>query len=291
MQIDYISAMHHRFSTKMFYDSFLEEDKRKNLIQYIDRMETGPFLSKTHFYLVDTIQLSSDQFRCLHLPKTIQHAYTYLVGTVISAEYDLEDFGYQFEKITLYATSIKLGTCWIGVGFNRNLFAQLIHAKDFEFIPCISPVGLSKKRNQAQEFFFDDQNLGMTSFQKKKPNHFFKDNFLKPMHFDLNSPFVFALDMIQSAPSFKDKQPWYVVFSSTPPRFHFYIHHSLPDMYFPQWEEMIDLQRVDMGAAMCHFELALLQLGKTGQWRWCDPGIPVPSNRYEYVATWTLSTD
>ncbi len=46
------------------------------------------------------------------------------------------------------------------------------------------------------------------------------------------------------------------------------------------------MQRIDMGIAMCHFELAALQLGPAGNWTFEDPGLPLPGPLTSYVATW-----
>ena len=37
-----------------------------------------------------------------------------------------------------------------------------------------------------------------------------------------------------------------------------------------------DLQRVDMGIAMCHFELSANEAGHNGQWTIADPGTYIP---------------
>ena len=47
-----------------------------------------------------------------------------------------------------------------------------------------------------------------------------------------------------------------------------------------------DMQRVDMGIAMSHFELTANELGLKGAWAVRDPGIAVPDELTEYTATW-----
>ena len=46
-----------------------------------------------------------------------------------------------------------------------------------------------------------------------------------------------------------------------------------------------DLQRADMGIAMCHFELSAKELGLKGSWVVEDPALPLP-DKTEYVVTW-----
>jgi len=56
----------------------------------------------------------------------IKGASTYIVAVVEDVEKGLEDFGYSLEKVIIYATSLGLGTCWLGGTFRRvNLVKQL----------------------------------------------------------------------------------------------------------------------------------------------------------------------
>ena len=49
---------------------------------------------------------------------------------------------------------------------------------------------------------------------------------------------------------------------------------------------LADLQRVDMGIAMCHFELAAREAGLAGSWVFEDPGLVRPEDGAEHVAIW-----
>ena len=50
--------------------------------------------------------------------------------------------------------------------------------------------------------------------------------------------------------------------------------------------QLADLQRVDMGIAMCHFELAARERGLAGHWVVDDPRIEQPDENTEYTASW-----
>ena len=45
------------------------------------------------------------------------------------------------------------------------------------------------------------------------------------------------------------------------------------------------VQRLDMGIAMCHFELTAHELGLAGRWEVHDPGLPLPEPT-EYTVSW-----
>jgi hypothetical protein len=78
----------------------------------------------------------------------IKGARDFIGATVAEGELALEALGYSFEKLILFATSIGLGTCWLGGTFSRSGFASAMGFKGNELFPAISPIGhpLGKKR-------------------------------------------------------------------------------------------------------------------------------------------------
>jgi hypothetical protein len=50
--------------------------------------------------------------------------------------------------------------------------------------------------------------------------------------------------------------------------------------------QMADIQRIDMGIAMSHFELTANELGLAGSWQLRDPDLEVPDDLTEYIVTW-----
>jgi len=47
-----------------------------------------------------------------------------------------------------------------------------------------------------------------------------------------------------------------------------------------------DVQRLDMGIAMCHFALTAKELGLTGAWQSREPDIKKSDKSTEYVVSW-----
>lgn len=45
------------------------------------------------------------------------------------------------EELILYATSLGLGTCWIGGTFKKGQFAKAMEVNQEEILPIISPIG------------------------------------------------------------------------------------------------------------------------------------------------------
>ncbi len=96
-----------------------------------------------------------------------------------------------------------------------------------------------------------------------------------------------ALAARRGAPSASNRQPWRVVRDGG--GFHFYLSrtkgYGRGSLMF-RLLRLPDLQRVDLGIAMCHFELVARECELPGRWESRDPGLARPENGTEYVATW-----
>ena len=84
--------------------------------------------------------------------------------------------------------------------------------------------------------------------------------------------------MVRWAPSAVNKQPWRIVVSKD--RFHFY---EKKDNGFTN-AKTGDLQKIDVGIALCHFIMGLEETGKKPEVILSDPRLDLPAN-VEYVAT------
>lgn len=95
------------------------------------------------------------------------------------------------------------------------------------------------------------------------------------------------LEMLPLGPSASNKQPWRVVQGGE--AWHFYLQrtpgYGKGSLLFGVLR-LADLQRVDIGIAMCHFEMTAGEFGLKGKWEVCDPGLAVPDAGTEYIVTW-----
>ena len=89
------------------------------------------------------------------------------------------------------------------------------------------------------------------------------------------------------APSATNRQPWRIVRRGDD--WHFYLARTKGYGKGSPWFKLLriaDLQRVDLGIAMCHFELVAREAGLAGRWVVDDPGLALPGPGIEYTATW-----
>ena len=93
-----------------------------------------------------------------------------------------------------------------------------------------------------------------------------------------------VLDCVRFGPSASNNQPWRIVRQSSQSAFHFYLKRTWG---YDKFNARIDLQRVDIGIAMCHFELAVRDIGLTGRWAGANPGLE--TGTAEYIISWVES--
>jgi hypothetical protein len=86
------------------------------------------------------------------------------------------------------------------------------------------------------------------------------------------------MEMVRWAPSAVNKQPWRIIAADG--SFHFY---EKQDKGYVS-EKTGDLQKVDVGIALCHFVSGMESQGKKPDVVVQDPGISVPDGVH-YIAT------
>jgi hypothetical protein len=220
---------------------------------------------------------------------TIRGATGFILGAAepgaesVGAMY-LEDFGHAMERLILHATALDLGTCWLGGFFTRGTFARRIEASRAERIPSVAAVGRIRDQHSAREGIM---RRSVGGGRRKSWEVFFHDGgFGAALTAKAAGEYSIPLEMARQAPSASNRQPVRIVRSGA--SWHFYIRRS--PGYLPKFAQSLtgieDLQRVDCGISMCHFELSARELGLPGRWVVSRPAIPVPDGLTEYSATW-----
>ncbi|AET69005.1 nitroreductase [Desulfosporosinus orientis DSM 765] len=265
-----------RLSVRTYSEKPLVLELKKALHNSFQDSE-APFGGLVRFSLIekDSDDLGPD--KKLGTYGVIKGASAFLIATAEKSNKDLEDLGYAFEKVILYATSLGLGTCWLGGTFKKSEFAEAAALKDHEILPCISPIGYPSSRRS-----FVDSAMRLVAGSKNRKDWqelFFRKDFAQPLAKSEAGGFEIPLEMVRLAPSASNKQPWRIVWDGN--KVHFYLQHTKGYAKFMAF----DLQRVDMGIAMCHFELTAQELGINGSWQICDPGGQKPIDT-DYVVSW-----
>lgn len=266
-----------RRSWRSYGEQELEVEKRDLLANFYNSLETPFWGNRPRFHLVDVGSPGKGR-----IPGTygmIKGAGSFLVGAMERGHRDMEDFGYLFEKIILFATELNLATCWIGVTFARGPLADKINLTPQETIPCVSPLGYSAKRRSISDTV-TRTTLGAT---KRKPwkDIFFNTAWDTPLDKQSAGDYEIPLEMLRLAPSATNKQPWRIVKDKE--NYHFFLQRAAG---YDKMTSAADLQCIDMGIAMCHFEMTAKEQNLSGGWIETDTwSVPLPK-KCEYIVSW-----
>lgn len=203
---------------------------------------------------------------------------TFIAGKLRRVPHAEEAFGYAFEQIVLFAESLGVGTTWIAGTMDRKAFEKAIELSDGEVMPCVSPLGYPAKKMSLRETMMRkgvkaDSRLGFGEL-------FFDRSFEKPLTQEKAGAFAQVLEAVRFAPSAVNKQPWRIVLCNG--MAHFYEKHSR-GYGADGW----DIQKIDMGIALYHFDMAAKELGLTASFEISDPGLTAPDDT-EYIASFRL---
>jgi len=252
----------------------------------------GPLGNSCRFVLVAATPDDRAALKGLGTYGFVKGATAFIVGAVRPAPGDMEDFGYCLEQTVLEATDLGLGTCWLGGTFTKSSFARRMDAQPDEVIPAVVAMGYpadgsrkhwvrrgagSENRLPRSRIFFEDSPatpLGAAPSAQA------------PLDATIAADFADLLETVRWAPSASNKQPWRLIRSGR--TWHFYLERTprYGKGLFSALVTKADLQRVDMGIAMCHFELAAREAGLAGHWVIEQPAPGAAAAGWEYTASW-----
>ncbi len=154
-----------------------------------------------------------------------------------------------------------------------------------EIMPGVSPVGIiSDKRNLKSSII---RTLAGSKNRKPWEKLFFNGSFLNPLEKSGSGTYREALEMVRIAPSASNMQPWRVIKERDKYVFHFFIDRS---KFYQRRSVYLNLQYIDMGISLCHFELTASELELGGKWEVRDgvqenKGYGIAPN-IEYMISW-----
>ncbi len=273
-----------RFSCRKYIEKPIAADERRALQEYAESLHSAPFGTRLRFRLIAATEQDNQALNGLGTYGGIQGARGFIVGAVKDAKLALEDYGYAMEQIVLFATHLGLGTCWLGGNFTKSSFAKKIEAGEGEDVPAVTAVGYIPDEEKARNAFGRRQAKADTRLPWE--SLFFENSFASPLSRPAAGVYTGMLDMLRAGPSASNKQPWRVVKDGS--RWHFYLQRTpgYPPALFKVILPLSDMQRLDMGIAMCHFELTCTELGLGGEWQVQEPSIEKVDELTEYTATW-----
>lgn len=259
-----------RTSVRSYNGTVLDKETADKISNFLKNSK-GPFNAPVRFQLIN----SSDSNEKLGTYGVIKGTGSFIACAITNSTEGLINLGFILENAILYSTSLGLGTCWIGGTFKKSVFAKAMNLEPSEILPIITPVGYPSSSRR----LLDTTMRFVAGSKKRKPwsNIFFDTNFDNNLTEASADDYVLPLEMLRLSPSASNKQPWRIVKDNN--RYNFYLEHA------KGYGEALgyDIQMVDMGIAMCHFELTLRELGLKGHWEKLN--LTSNSGR-EYIMSW-----
>lgn len=273
-----VEAVRQRISVRTYAGRPIEADKKQAVVDLLRANTEGPFGQAVRLALVDFAEIEREEVRKLGTYGVIRGARLYIVSAVKEGRGAMEDLGYCFEKVILGATSLGLGTCWMGGTFRRSSFARRIGASEGEIVPAVSPVGYAGDGRSVAEVLL--RRFAGSDGRKPWRELFFDGGMATPLAKEAASSYATALECVRLGPSASNNQPWRVLRQGDG-IFHFYLKRT------PGYDKLmrsVDLQLVDMGIALSHFELAARETGHAGGWMHSAPDLEAGS--LMYILSW-----
>jgi nitroreductase len=249
-----------------------------NIEELLHQPHKGFFGNAVRFGLVEKQAAHANEKVRLGTYGFIKGARHFIAGAVLRQSMAEADYGYLFEQIILQLTRMGLGTCWIGGTFKRKDYVGVLNLSSDEMIPAISPVGYGTRRRAIADRVVRWAAKG--DMRKPKEELFFDHDFSTALTSEKMGEYKDVLEMVRIAPSASNRQPWrWVAAGNT---YHLHLERSKG---YRKHGASPDLQMIDMGIAMAHFELAAKELDLPGEWEVWDPGIPSSIER-NYIVSW-----
>jgi nitroreductase len=254
----------------------------------LKQLPEPPLRSKTRFILTAAAEGDAGALNGLGTYGVIRRPAGFVIGAVREHPDALVDFGFHMQAVVLTLTDLGLGSCWLGGSFRKSRFSERIGAAPGECVPSVLSFGIPAEKTGRLDAFM--RAAAGSDGRKPFESLFFESGFSRPLSREEAGRAAEILEMVRLAPSASNRQPWRVVLGPETGDFHFFLRRDAGYGRRLRWLKALDLQRVDMGIAACHFQLAAAGTGMSGSWTIRDrmPDASPPDGTV-YVMTCRLS--
>lgn len=265
------SLVRNRRSVRTYDGRELDTQDLEKLSAFMEQIE-NPYGIPVTFKLLDA---KKEGLKC----PVVSGTNLYVGAKVQHAPHAEEAFGYSFEKLVLYAQSLGIGTVWIGGTMDRAAFSRAMELGEGERMPCVSPLGYPAKKMSMRETVM--RKAAKADHRAPFGTLFFDGSFAHPLTEEKAGELAKALEMVRWAPSAVNKQPWRAVVGDN--AVHFYLKHSKGFVS----DAVGDMQKIDLGIALCHFALAAGESGLSVRFVINDPKLETDADT-DYIASYSL---
>lgn len=204
----------------------------------------------------------------------------FIVGSISNSERAYESYGYALEHLIIKATDLGIQTCWLGY-FNKKFFENEFSIDKQNIIPAISAIGIDSKKqsiwNKISELIKKPRE------RKRFEELFFEGDFGSSLNREVSGKYTECLEMVRLGPSAGNRQPWRIIKEKDTHTYHFYMDPRETNKR--EGYKLRRLAEIDIGIAMCHFELLAKEKKLEGKWKANNPKISIPKEM-SYRISW-----
>jgi len=264
-----------RISCRTYQERSVDERDKARLQTFCEDIQEGLKGEKIKFHL---IEYGKEDLKAMKLAYygLFKNARNFIVGIIEQSDLAYVSFGFAFEHVVLKATEIGLGTCWLG-DFDSAFMRNIAITKQ-QIIPAMCAVGYPAEKSSFKEKV---ARLAIRASRRKDwKNLFFNGDFTIPLAKQAAGKYTGPLEYVRLAPSSGNTQPWRVVKHGDRNVFHLFKHIG-SDRY-----EKRHLHDIDLGIAMCHFELGCLEQKLHGVWEKREFELDDIPAKTAYIMSW-----
>jgi nitroreductase len=270
-----------RYSCRSFDGRGLADGELAALGKFPAGLEL-PFRTRLRFGIIDREKVRAGNIFSTGSYGMIKGVRFYLTALVAKAEpRPWEDIGFALEAAVLYATALDLGSCWIGGIFDRKNFGRALGMGEDESLPAVVAVGRPAEKRSLRDRLVRWSAKG--NLRKGPAELFFADDWQSPLPLEKFPQAAPLLECVRLAPSASNKQPWRILHQDG--AYHFFLSR---DRAYSALMPLADLQRIDLGIAMCHFQLAAAEAGLAGGWQDKYSRLPDTPRNFEYIVSYMV---
>ena len=151
MPLSIPEAIEVRKSIRNFKDTHILDADINEIFNWMANRanQIGPF--GTAFTIEISIQSMLAKKERLGTYGYIKNAQGYILGLSQPDPRSLFEYGYVFENLVLFLTSIGIGTCWLAGTFDRKQLINNTRDTQGKIIPAITPIGYPAKNKHLKE--------------------------------------------------------------------------------------------------------------------------------------------
>lgn len=248
-------------SVDRWYDAIESRCSRRSFEDTALKMEDASVLEELCAKISDSVE----DIRLIYRQNGIENVFRGALGRIIrpvayvaligdAKEPNIQEkLGYAGECIVLEATSLGVGSCWIGGFFSQEGVREELGIGEDEFVPAVIALGYASEKKSISEKLIK----GLSKRSSRKDVERISEGLPREKWPEWARS---AVEAARQSPSAVNRQPW-----------RFEVGESFIKVMLDTPDNSYSIsKRLDCGIAMLHIELGARRMGVKGSWRYLE---------------------